>query len=145
MRSYYFSVSVTWNGSTITGPVLIFIDEILVDTTAVGDPNRPGALICRSEDSGRASWHFPDGIIVTPQESSSSETFRQIRTEEGVSRLSLSREGVEATNVEANGVWHCRLNAFGVRDSHTHGYDEQINVGIFSRGGGEFHMFSFNY
>ena len=111
-----------------------------MDTTAIGDLSRPGALICRSENSGRVSWHFPSGIIVTPD--GSSATFKQIRTGEGVlpsvSRLTPSREGVVANNADANGVWHCRLNAAGVRDSHSNSrYDGQINVGIFSSGGGE--------
>ena len=125
----------TWNGTTITGPELIYVDEILANTTEIGDPNRPGALICRSDYSGRVSWHFPSGITVTPHNSSNA-TFRQIRTQEGVlpslSRLTPSREGVVDTRADANGVWHCRLNAVGVS-----GYDGQINVGIFSRGGGE--------
>ena len=135
---HLFLVSVTWNGSTITGPVLIYLDEILVDshnTTEIGDPNRPGALICRSEDRARVSWHFTRGSIV------GGSTFKQIRTGAEVtpslSRLSGNRENAEATAVDFNGVWHCRLNAFGVRDDHEDsGYEEQINVGIFSRGDG---------
>ena len=130
-------MSVTWNGTTITGPLLIYLDEILVDTTEIGDPNRLGALICRSEGSGRVSWHFPDGIMVTHNRSISA-TFKQIISMSStVSRFTLSREGVVATNPGANGVWHCRLNAMGVRDSHGSTYDEQVNVGIFSRGGGK--------
>ena len=54
-----------------------------------------------------------------------------------VSRLSLNREDVIQIYPRTNGVWHCRLNAMGVRDSQGSTYDEQINVGIFSRGGGE--------
>ncbi len=50
----------------------------------------------------------------------------------------LNRESTEIDNIDFNGVWHCRLNAVGVRDSHTNsGYDEQINVGIYSRGEGK--------
>ena len=137
-------MSVTWNGTTITGPVLIYLDEILVDdhtTTAIGNPNRPGALICRSEDTARVSWHYTDGIFVDTAPTSSTSTFKQIRTGEGVipsvSRLSLNREGVVRTDPRTNGLWHCRLNAMGVRESQGSTYDEQINVGIYSRGGGK--------
>ena len=45
-------VSVTWNGTTVTGPVLIYHDEILVDpgpSYSIGDTDRPGTLVCRSD------------------------------------------------------------------------------------------------
>ena len=119
----------TWNGSNITGPVLIYLDEILVDdstTAAIGDPDRAGALICRSEDRARVSWHFTNGTLVSTE-----STAKQIRTGKrvvpSVSRLSLSREGVVVVG-SANGLWHCCL------DSQGGTFDEQINVGIYSRG-----------
>ena len=45
------SVTVTWNGTTITGPVLIFQDELVRDdrTNVLATP-RDGTLICRSEN-----------------------------------------------------------------------------------------------
>ncbi len=129
------AVSVTWNGTTITGPVLIYSDELPVDPSAntIGDPNGPGALICRSEDRARVSWHYTSGQIVRGPEHT--DTFKAIRTREGVipsvSQLLLNRVNTERTNPDLNGLWHCRLNAVGQTE-----YDEQINVGIFSRGGG---------
>ncbi len=129
----------TWNGTTITGPVLIYSDEIPVDMNAnTIDQNRPGALICRSEDRARVSWHFTTGIIVG---TFTSDTFKQIRTQDeiaSISQLLLNRENIEINN-HFNGVWHCRLNATGLRDDNRHErgrYGEQINVGIFSRGEG---------
>ncbi len=130
----------TWNGTTITGPVLIFSDEIPVDLNAntIGDPNRPGALICRSEDGARVSWHYTNGLIVRGPEGT--DTFKAI-SREGVtpslSQLLLNRENTERTNPNLNGVWHCQLNAMGNRDGDGASYDEQMNVGIFSRGGGK--------
>ncbi len=132
----------TWNGTTITGPVLIYSDELPVDPTdnTIGDTNRPGALICRSEDRARVSWHYTRGITV--RNAIYNDTFKQIRTQEGVtpsvSRLLLNRVNTEINNTDLNGVWHCRLNATGVWDDHPNSrYDEQVNVGIFSRRGGK--------
>ena len=129
-------MSVTWNGRTITGPVLIYLDEILVDsynTTAIGDPDRQGALICRSEDRAGVNWLFTDNKIVSTAPTNSFTTFKQIRTSEGVipsiSRFSLNKENfVEGIN-RTNGLWHCRLNAMG--------QVEQIHVGIYSSGEGK--------
>ena len=46
-----YIVTVTWNGTTITGPVLIFQDELVRDdrTDVLATP-RDGTLICRSEN-----------------------------------------------------------------------------------------------
>ncbi len=137
---WFFVVSVTWNGTTITGPVLIYSDELPVNPSAntTGDPNRPGALICRSEDETRVSWHFINGFFVRGPEFT--DTFKQIRTGEGVTpslaQLLLNRENTERTNPSLNGVWHCRLNSSPLRDGENSEFQEQINVGIFYRGGG---------
>ncbi len=132
----------TWNGTNITGPVLIYTDELPVDPSAntIGDPNSPGTLICRSEDRARVSWHYARGATV--RNAIYNDTYKAIRTGERVtpslSQLSLNRENTEINNVDLNGIWHCRLNAVGIRDSDSNsGYDEQINVGIFSRGEGK--------
>ena len=60
-------VTVTWNGTRITGPVLIiYHDEIIVDpgpTYSVGDIATPGALVCTSETTSRASWRGSDHLF----------------------------------------------------------------------------------
>ena len=56
-----------------------------------------------------------------------------------MSQLTLNRRTVNAQSTDANGVWHCRLNAWGLRDRYTNGYDEQVNVGIYSRGMSNWH------
>ncbi len=68
--------------TTITGPVLIYSDELPVDPSAntIGDPNRPGALIMQT--GARVSWHYTRGQIV--RDATFSDTFKQIRTGEGV-------------------------------------------------------------
>ncbi len=135
------AVSVTWNGTTITGPVLIYSEELPVNMSAntIGDPNGPGALICRSEDRARVSWHYTRGFIVRGPEET--DTFKAIRTGEGVTpslaQLLLNRVNTEVNNNDLNGVWHCRLNASPERDNINSQFEEQINVGIFSRGGGK--------
>ena len=69
-------VNVTWNGTNITGPVLIYHDEIIVDpgpTYSIGDITVPGALVCTSETTFRASWRranhdfFGDVSTVDPR------------------------------------------------------------------------------
>ncbi len=134
-----FVVSVTWNGTTITGPVLIYSDELPVDpsATTTGDPNEPGALICKSEDRAAVSWHYTPGQIVRGPEHT--DTFKATSTGTGiipsVSRLLLNKVNTEVNNNDLNGLWHCRLNGVKETDQISNNqYDEQINVGIFSRG-----------
>ena len=135
------AVSVTWNGTTITGPMLIYSDELPVNDTAttIGDPNRPGALICRSEDRVRVNWHYTRGNIVRSviYSDTLSDTYKQIRTGEGatpsLSQLLLNKENTEVINEDLNGIWHCRLNAAAENNNQ---FEEQISVGIYSRGGG---------
>ena len=120
----------TWNGTNITGPALIFHDEVLLGTGSetVGDPNRAGALVCRSDDEARAGWHFPDGTLVNDFAALRTSYFQQIRTEDMVtpSLARLLRTGsYPLTSVSANGHWSCRIN--GDRRS-------QIPIGLYYRG-----------
>ena len=117
----------TWNGTSITGPVLIYKDEILVDDPelpfSIGNPNRGGALICRSENQASVGWYLTNGRLVSVGD------FKQIKTEqENVSRLSGNREGIAQGESYANGLWTCR-------DSRL---SEVIPVGIYEREGGEY-------
>ena len=59
-------VSVTWNGTRVTGPILIYHDEILADPTNSVQINdtAPGTLICDLAVSGIASWHLPNNTAV---------------------------------------------------------------------------------
>lgn len=117
----------TWNGTTITGPVLIFHDEILIRTDGlVDDVNEPGSLICRSENESDISWTF---------------TFRSFRTliqatvlgggPDSIPRilqLRRNREDLELTNPDFNGLWKCRRRGEDVG---------AIPVGVYQRGDGE--------
>ena len=76
---HVFTVTVRWNGTTITGPVLIFQDELVRDDRAnVGATPVDGTLICRSENQATVGWHFATGVYVS--QTSTTNHFRQRRT-----------------------------------------------------------------
>ena len=126
-----FTVTVTWNSTTITGPVLIFQDELVRDDrTNVGATPRNGTLICRSENQASVGWQFADTNFVSTV--STTNHFRQRRTSTSatpsVSRLTTNRPDEALTDTAANGLWTCRLNGAG---------STAVTVGIYARGGGE--------
>ena len=124
------AATVTWNGTTITGPVLIFQDELVTDdrTNVLATP-RDGTLICRSDNQAQVCWHFANAQLLSTR--STINHFRQRRTSSSatpsVSRLTTNRPDEALTSAEANGLWTCRLNA----DIST-----AVPVGIYARGGG---------
>ena len=122
MTQCTFTVTVTWNGTTITGPVLIFQDELVRDdrTNPLATP-RDGTVICRSENQTQVGWHFApiynaNGVLVST--SSTTNHFRQRRTSSSatpsVSRLTTNRPDKALTSAAANGLWSCRLNGLGI-------------------------------
>ena len=126
-----FPVTVTWNGTTITGPVLIFQDELVRDDrTNVLTTPMDGTVICRSENQAQVGWHYSNGELVST--TSTTNHFRQRRTSSSatpsVSRLTTSRPDEALTSAAANGLWICALNA---------GLSTAVPVGIYARGGGE--------
>ena len=127
----------TWNGTTITGPVLIFQDELVRDDrTNVQATPMNGTLICRSENQAQVGWHFAplsslnSGQLLSPI--STLFHFRQRRTTSSatpsVSRLTTNRPDEALTSAAANGLWTCRLNSNRIT---------AVPVGIYARGGGE--------
>ena len=126
-------VTVTWNGTTITGPwpVLIFQDELVRDdrTNVLATPV-DGTLICRSENQAQVIWHFANGVF--PSTISTTNHFRQRRTSSSatpsVSRLTTNRPDEVLTSAATNGLWSCRLNG---------ALSTVVPVGIYARGGGE--------
>ena len=106
------------NGTTITGPTLVYHDEVPRSVSSM--------VICRS---AVALWHFPNGNSVDQFDATSNEDFLQLLViSTGTSRLIRHREVSALTNTSLNGLWSCRLNG-----------DESgaISVGIYSSGGGE--------
>ena len=130
------TVTVTWNGTTISSPVLIYQDDIVTDNRDVlATPVMDGTLICRSENQARVGWHFANGGALT---TSPDFHFRQIRTEAGVtpsvSRLSANGPNQMDPRDLANGLWSCRLDS---------GVSGAVSVGVFVRGGGEVELLLF--
>ena len=125
-----FTVTVTWNGTTITGPVLIFQDELVIDNRPdFLDTPKDGTVICKSKDQTQVGWTFPNGVFV---QTSATTHFRQRRTGSSatpsVSRLTTNRPDEALTSAAANGLWTCRLNG---------GIPTAVPVGIYARRGGE--------
>ena len=118
----------TWNSTTITSPVLIYHDEVLTDTGPpynVGDPDRPGALACRStKKRAYTTWYWPhDNFVPVP---SNGRDFHQVRTTQDNRISLLSRTAAytaaAANGTNRNGLWTCRMG------------DEWIPIGLFRRG-----------
>ena len=127
-------MTVTWNGTTITGPVLIFQDELVRDDrTNVLDTPLDGTVICRSENQAQVGWHLaPSGGNGALVQTSTETHFGQMRTSSSatpsVSRLTTNRPNEALTSAAANGLWTCQLNG---------GFSTAVPVGIYARGGGE--------
>ena len=128
----------TWNGTIVTGPILIYHDEILADPTdsvPINDTAQ-GILICTSVNtSGLASWHLPSNTAV-PNTVAHIEGFYQKLTLDFMSlalrsryRLTRSQQNLMLTDADHNGLWTCRGN----NDTQ----HVPIPVGLYYRGGGE--------
>ena len=131
---------VTWNGTNITGPVLIYHDEIKVDPGprySVGDIAAPGALVCTSGTAARAGWRTTDyeffsdvGVRIN------TSTLNQIRTAADATpnrgRLSRDNEGVNPSDPNQNGLWCCRVSG-----NSADVLANLVFVGVYRRGMGE--------
>ena len=99
-------MSVIRNGSTITGPVLIFHDEIR-------------SLFCHSSVDTGVAWHLPNGTTVG--------NFTRNFTRFEVPYQIISFAGMSSLlyNMKYNGLWSCRLSG----DTGS-----AISVGLYQRG-----------
>ena len=134
-----FAVSLIWNGSAITGPILIYHDEIVSDTAIPTDENSndPGDLVCRSASIGRTFWRYPTGESVP---TTTSEDFYQVRTPNADPQTYpfLAQLLIDTTDSTINGLWICALGATGDIEEQDV-IDSFIYVGIYSRNSGELH------
>ena len=64
------TVSVTWQGSVIDGPKLIYQDEM-----------NDNPLFCVSSSQSRVGWHYAGGLLVST--TSMTNHYRQERTSTG--------------------------------------------------------------
>ena len=133
------AVSVTWNGTTLTGPTLIYHDELILDgmnpqPLDIGDPNRPGALVCRSETRPRAAWRRTNGEFFMDT-TSRVRHIQQIRTNStavpSLSRLSRGSTAVDL-NPNFNGLFTCRVQVVGNDTEDT--LANFVHVGVYARG-----------
>ena len=120
----FFTV-VIFNGTIITGPTLIYRDEVSRSAFV-------GNLFCSSSSDG-ASWHFPNGTAV----GFSRGTDRFFQFQQRGSGLSLSHYLLGEELDSNNGLWTCRLNS-----SSNNG---AIPVGIYQRGGTYYTILDLQY
>ena len=133
-------MSLTWNGTVITGPILIYHDEIGSDTAIPTDENSdgPGDLVCRSASIGRTYWRYPNGKAAPYI----TGDYYQVRTPKSdpqthpfLARLSTI-DFLDTTDSTINGLWFCPLGFTGnIEDQDV--IDSFIYVGIYSRNSGE--------
>ena len=94
----------TWNGTEITKPILIFQDELPFETV-FADLNAPGALICRSSIA-RPHWRDVGNSVI---KATNDTIIKQIRTPgPGHSQLLRGSRGGSTSN-DHNGLITCRI------------------------------------
>ena len=103
-------MTVTWNGTLVTGPILIYHDELRMDgnnNPMFGDVDGPGALVCRSQTRPLVNWRNTDRALV--QETGGD--INQIRTDE-LTTPSFARLSRGTTNTPENfdGLLICRVD-----------------------------------
>ena len=117
-----FTVFVTWNGTTVDGPELIYHDELLLTTNdTITDVDGPGRLVCRSALSSTLTWHLTDSRPVLVE---GMGMFRQTRQtgSPSLSRLSTTLSALR-TEPLTNGLWFCDSDVESTR----------VYVGLFAR------------
>ena len=121
MRAY-------WNGEEITGPILIFHDEITVDPS--GTPGNPstytlgtfqdtgGNLFCVATGRPRVSWRLANGNFRSDVNLAGIQPFSgyQIVRNDGqavpsFARLTRESSSTNPTASNLNGLWTCRVGA----------------------------------
>ena len=113
-------------------------------TYSVGDPNMPGALICKSENRVRAGWRFANGDFFQDiTERIPENDFQQIRTRStdipSVTRLSRSSVVTRLSSVNRNGLWTCRVQVADPEEAEEvqEVLDNFVFVGLYDRGRGK--------
>ena len=101
----------TWNGTLVTGPILIYHDELRLDgndNPMLGDVNGPGALVCRSESRPLAQWRMTTGMMV--QDTGGDINQIQTDTQATPSFSRLSRGTTNSPPENFDGLLICRVN-----------------------------------
>ena len=107
------TVTVTWNGTLVIGPILIYHDEVRLDgnnNPMLGDLDGPGALVCRSQTRPRAGWRMTNLSFV--QESGND--INQIQNgADDVPNISRLSRGTTNPLENFNGILMCRVDTRG--------------------------------
>ena len=118
MNDFLYIVTVTWQGETVTGPLLIYHSEIqqIVNNNS---------LTC-SHPTGPVAWYIAiRNIKLTTQ---SSGTFINVITNDG--RQAQLMRGIDRQESQFDGLWTCRLNgATGAGAFHVGIYDDIPSTG----------------
>ena len=115
------TVTAFWEGAEITGPILLYHDEITVDTGpsyAIGQFNRSGALVCQSTGRNRVAWRDAEGVFfqdVNIYGLTSTTNYQMIRNPSAdlpsLARLTRANANVIPTASSQNGLWLCRVHS----------------------------------
>ena len=112
-----YTVTVTWNGTLVTGPILIYHDEVRLDgndNPMLGDVDGPGALVCRSQTRPRVGWRMTNGGFFEDTDQGRLDNINQIRN--GIEDVpSFARLSRGTTNPPENfdGLVLCRVDTRG--------------------------------
>ena len=129
-------MTVTWKGALVTGPILIYHDEVRLDgndNPMLGDLDGPGALVCRSQTRPRVNWRDARGQLFGDTDSGHLEDINQIRNGvEDVPSFSRLSRGITTSPTTDNfdGILICRV------DSRSDALDTIANfnfVGLYNR------------
>ena len=108
-------VTVTWNGTLVNGPILIYHDELRLDGNSnpmLGDLDGPGALVCRSQTRPLAQWRDTSGDSFPDTDSGGHSDINQIRSgpNDVPSFSRLSRGTITSPTDNFDGLLVCRVN-----------------------------------
>ena len=103
-------VTVTWEGNLVTGPILIYHDEVRLDgndNPMLGDLDGPGGLVCRSQTRPLTGWRNAVGGVVQD----TGDNINQIRTDaQAVPSFSRLSRGTTNTPNNFDGLVICRVD-----------------------------------
>ena len=106
--------ALTWNGTLVTEPILIFQDELIFDGTSdpeFSEVDAPGALVCRSE-TRQPRWNDVIGNNRIPTSGNIQVIETEPATDPGFSQLIRGDEAGSDSD-DHNGLITCRVGASG--------------------------------
>ena len=138
-------VTVTWNGTLVTGPILIYHDEVRldgIDNPMLGDVEGPGALVCRSQTRPRAGWRRTSGAFFDATDQGRLADINQIRNGrlDIPSFARLSRGTTTLPTDDFDGLMLCRADTRG--DTPDVLVANYVFIGFYNRAPGKYETMS---